>query len=605
MEKLRGMFAFAIWDERRRVLFGARDRLGIKPFYYYAGQRQFAFASELKSLLEIPGIPRDIDPASLGEFLRRRYVIAPHTMLQGIRKLEPGHTISVTESGVEVKRYWEVPLEQPSNIGEPEALEQAGALLEEALRMHLVADVPLGAFLSGGIDSSCVVGLMAKLGVSDIKTFSIGYDSAESELDYARIVANHFHTDHHELRLTPVAFRDILPRIVWYMDEPVGDTASIPLYFLSEFARRKVTVALSGEGSDELFGGYPIYRRMLGYETVNRLPFIRAAGNVLGKVAGDTKVGKYADMLGRPLEWRYGGVGGLFSGAQAARLYPDGDFQRDSVATAYEKCAHLPPLSRMSYIDLKTWLPDDLLVKADRMTMAHSLELRVPFLDHHLVEFAARLPRELKVRGNITKYLLKKWAEPLLPREISIAPKKDFRFRPNPGFAAILPASPAKRCWPTAALPRQFFSRTEIEQLLEIHQRENRSEQIYSLLVFEVWHNQFLRQLRRLPGRLKNLRGQAIAFRGLPQTAKTESSAPRRDCQRLVSTALASRRAAAADSSESRAISTTRFAFAVHRKPLPVIAALASCPMRRTLAGSLTSAFSASARLSASPGLKN
>ncbi len=493
VEQLRGMFAFAIWDERRRVLFVARDRLGIKPLYYYADEDRFAFASELKSLLEVPGMPRELDTAALGEYLRRRYVIAPHTILKSARKLPPGHTLTVTEKGFTSKQYWDLPLEEPSDISEPEALAKTSALFEEALRLHLVADVPLGAFLSGGLDSSCVVALMAKLGVADIKTFSIGYDSAESELPYARMVADHFHTDHHELRLTPVAFREILPKIVWFMDEPVGDTASVPLYYLAQFARRHVTVALSGEGSDELFGGYPIYRRMLAYERVNQLPLAQPVGRMLAAVAGDTKLSKYAEMLGHPLEWRYGGVGGLFSARQVHRLYLAADPSLNSVAAAYGNCGHLPALQRMSYVDLKTWLPDDLLVKADRMSMAHSLELRVPFLDHHLVEFAARLPRKLKIRGGVTKYLLKKWAEPLLPRDIIYRPKKGFPVPTKTWFRNDLSGFARETLLDSAGVSRQFLSTAELEHLLDMHEREDRSEQIYSLLVLDHWCREFLK----------------------------------------------------------------------------------------------------------------
>jgi asparagine synthase (glutamine-hydrolysing) len=494
VDKLRGMFAFAIWDERRRVLFIARDRLGIKPLYYYADRERFAFASELKSLLEIPEIPRELDPAALGEYLRRRYVIAPHTILKNVCKLPPGHTLTITEKGFKAKQYWDLPLEEPAGISEADALRQTGAILEESMRMHLVADVPLGAFLSGGLDSSCVVALMAKLGVADIKTFSIGYDTAESELPYARKVADHFRTDHHELRLTPVAFREIFPKIVWSMDEPVGNNASIPLYYLSQFARRHVTVALSGEGSDELFGGYPIYRRMLAFEQVNRIPLAKPAGRLLAAVAGDTKVRKYADMLGEPLESRYGGVGGLFTARQAHRFYLNMGTQFDSVAAAYGNCAHLLPLARMSYVDTKTWLPDDLLVKADRMSMAHSLELRVPFLDHHLVEFAARLPGTLKVRGGVTKYLLKKWAEPLLPREIIYRAKKGFPVPTKSWFRNDLAGFARETLLDSANVSRQFLASAEVEHLLEMHEREDRSEQIYSLLVLDHWCREFLRK---------------------------------------------------------------------------------------------------------------
>src|SRR5579875_921791 len=498
VEKLRGMFAFVIWDERRRVLFAARDRLGIKPFYYFADAEQFAFASELKSLLEAPGVPREIDPAALGEYLRRRYVIAPNTILKGIRKLPPGHTITVTSDGCALKKYWDVPLEPPVEIGGQEALAQLSVILEETLRLHLVADVPLGAFLSGGLDSSCVVALMSKLGATRIRTFSIGYDSPESELDYARAVAGRFQTEHHELRLTPAAFRDTVPTIVWHMDEPVGDTASIPLYYLAEFARRHVAVALSGEGSDELFGGYSIYRRMLGFERVNRLPMMMPAGRILAAVAGDTKVRKYAEMLGRPLEWRYGGVGKLFSETQIRRLCRHGDAPFDSVAAAYASCAHLPPLARMAYVDLKTWLADDLLVKADRMSMAHSLELRVPFLDHHLVEFAARLPGRLKIRGGVTKYLLKKWAEPLLPPEIVYRPKKGFPVPLKSWFRGDLSEFAREALLDSSGLAREFLDRSEIERLLAMHQREDRSEQIYSLIVLDQWRRRFTQPSRHL-----------------------------------------------------------------------------------------------------------
>lgn len=491
LDKLRGMFAFAIYDERQQVLFVARDRLGIKPVYYYQDANMFAFASEIKSLMEVPGVPAEVETQALEEFLRRRYVIAPNTMLKSIYKLEAGHSVRIDARGAVIRRYWDVPVAEPEAMGEAEAIERTGTLVEECVRMHLMADVPLGAFLSGGLDSSCVVGLMSKLGVADIKTFSIGYDSPESELAYARVVADRFHTDHHELRLSPVAFRDILPRIVWHMDEPVGDTACIPLFYLSEFARKEVKVVLSGEGSDEIFGGYPIYARMLDFERYNRVPAAGTAGKLLSAISGDTKVRKYADMLGQPLEWRYGGVGGLFSAAQTARLLPHGG-GFNGVARAYERCAGQAPLARMSYVDLKTWLADDLLVKADRMTMGNSLELRVPFLDHVLVEFASRLPAEFKVNGSTTKYLIKKWAERLLPKDIIYRTKAGFPVPTKTWFRGDLSGFAQETLLASGGPVRQYFEAAEIKQLLVMHQKENRSEQIYSLLVFDSWYNQFV-----------------------------------------------------------------------------------------------------------------
>jgi asparagine synthase (glutamine-hydrolysing) len=277
------------------------------------------------------------------------------------------------------------------------------------------------------------------------------------------------------------------------MDEPVGDTACIPLFYLAQFARRSVTVALSGEGSDELFGGYPIYSRMQTFGKYNRVPGAALFGRAVAAVAGDTKVRKYADMLGRPLEWRYGGVGGLFSRMQSVRLLGNEASGCDGVAAAYGKCSGLEDLTRMSYVDLKTWLPDDLLVKADRMTMANSLELRVPFLDHVLVEHAARLPNQFKVHGNTTKYLLKKWAERLLPREIVYREKKGFPVPTSSWFRGDLAGFARETLLARGGPVCDFFSSTEIEQVLAMHQREDRSEQIYALLVFDSWHHQFVR----------------------------------------------------------------------------------------------------------------
>lgn len=490
--KLRGMFAFAIWDSRRQILFGARDRLGIKPFYYYYDQHTFAFGSELKSLLELPGIPRDLNTEALGEYLRCRYVIAPHTMLRHVRKLEPGHTLTVTHQGVSFRRYWDIPVETPVPMTEPEALEQLESLVEQTLRMHLIADVPLGAFLSGGVDSSYLVGLMARLGVANIKTFSIGYDDALSELDYARVVAERFRTDHHELRLRPGTFGDTLPKVVWHMDEPVGDPASIPLYYLAEFARRKVTVVLSGEGSDEIFNGYPIYARMLQFEKCNRVPGMSFAGKLLGAVAGDTKIRKYAEMLGRPLEERYQAVGGLFTARQTKDLILSGESGLNTMSDIYARCRGRSALARMSYLDHTSWLAEDLLVKADRMTMAQSLELRVPFLDHHMVEFGARLPKNLKIRRNITKYLLKKSAERLLPSDIVYRPKQGFSVPIRSWFRKDLAEFARDTLLSSGGIARQYFSPAALLKLFEAHRLEDRSEQIYSLLVLQTWHHEYL-----------------------------------------------------------------------------------------------------------------
>lgn len=494
VEKLRGMFGLVIWDSRKRTLFGARDRLGIKPFYYYADGERFLFASEMKSILEDEAVPREIDPVALRQFLRHRYVLGPRTILKNIFKLQPGHTITVQGDQVTTRQYWDIPLEEPRDISDEQAIEELNAHLDEIMRMHLVADVPLGAFLSGGLDSSAVVGLMRKRNVADIKTFSIGYGSAESELPFAKIVAEHCQTDHHPLELSPGSFRDSLDDIVRFMDEPVGDTASIPLFEVSRFARKKVTVALSGEGSDELFGGYPIYRYMLGYETANRVPLAKLAGSVARSVLPDGKLQKYGRLLGRPVEERYGGVSFLFQPEEIERMMGAGglDGEPSPIEAAYERTEGLDPLVRMNYLDMKTWLCDDLLVKADRMSMANALELRVPFLDHVLVEFAARLPRRLKIRENQGKYVLKKAMEPVLPSEIIYRSKKGFPVPIKTWFRGELSEYARETLLGTGGIVQDHLAPEEIDKLLADHQKRDRSEPIYSMLALDSWYRSFV-----------------------------------------------------------------------------------------------------------------
>jgi asparagine synthase (glutamine-hydrolysing) len=502
VEKLRGMFAFAIWDSRTRTLFIARDRLGIKPLYFYRDREIFAFASEMKSLFELPGLPRRVDPGALTEFLLHRYVIGPQTILKDVKKLLPGHTLTVTAQGVRTRRYWDLPLDEPRHVSTARALEEFDHLLTETVRQHLVADVPLGAFLSGGLDSSAVIAMMHKLKVPAIKTFSVGYDSPESELPYARIVASHFHTEHHELILKPEHFQGELPRIVWQMDEPVADEAALPLYFVAKLARENVTVALSGEGSDEILCGYPIYRMMGVLSRLNSLPFMSLAGQLFRQFAPPGRGRKYGIMLGQPLEKRYGGVATSFPKELLATLLlpgTDGAGYPDAVAEAYQVCAGMPPLHRMSYVDIKTWLPSNLLVKADRMSMAVSLELRVPFLDHELVEFAYRLPAAAKLHRNNGKWLLKRYMEPMLPREIIYRPKKGFAVPTRTWFRNDLAGFARETLLGSGGASDDFFSKPVIEQVLAAPESRDQSGQIYSLLVFDQWYRRFVKSAAPMP----------------------------------------------------------------------------------------------------------
>ncbi len=321
VQHLRGMFAFAIWDARKRSLFVARDRLGIKPLYYYRDQHKFAFASEIKALLELPGMPREIDPESLDLYLSLRYVPAPRTMFKHIFKLQPGHTITVSESGLRMRKYWDLEYGSVLRRSPSDYIEELRHLLFESVKMRLMAEVPLGVFLSGGLDSSAILAVMSKItGGSRIKTFSVGYETASAEEEksneffYARLAARMFSSDHHEFRVNASDFGNFIPELVWHLDEPLADPSCIPLYFISKLARRHITVVLSGEGADETLAGYGIYRRMLMLERAHR-----ALGAVSGFLAPSLAAvmpgesGRcYLRMAGVPLDQRYTGVSRAF-----------------------------------------------------------------------------------------------------------------------------------------------------------------------------------------------------------------------------------------------------------------------------------------------------
>ncbi|MEQ1885605.1 MAG: asparagine synthase (glutamine-hydrolyzing) [Bryobacteraceae bacterium] len=488
--KLRGMFAFVLWDERQRILFGARDRFGIKPLYYWAGEQSFAFASELKSLLEFPDVPRKLDGTALEQFLRHRYVLAPRTILEGVRKIPPAHSFVVANGRFRLQRYWSLPEGPARKVSERDAVEEFRHLTDETMRLHLISDVPLGAFLSGGLDSSAVVAWMKRIGTADIKTFTVGYDSPESELPYAKRVAEHVGTDHHALVLTPERFRDLLPKIVWHMDEPVGDEASLPLYFLSEFAKSKVSVVLSGEGSDEIFLGYEAYPWHTEISKRNAIPGLPLAAR-LAYALFPNRFQSLRTVLGVPLETRYQGLGQVFRTTELPEVFdPPGDFDR-SISALYDACKRKEAAERMSFVDMNSWLPDDLLVKADRMTMAASLELRVPFLDHRIVEFAWQLPLSLKMDGYNVKHILKRSVADMLPQEIIQREKMGFPVPLKSWFREEL-TSYAQETLLSQGGVTDFLKRDGLRSVCEAHQTQDRSRHIYALLVLDQWCRHFL-----------------------------------------------------------------------------------------------------------------
>lgn len=505
---LRGMFAFAIWDRRKRRLLLARDRLGIKPLYYYSDGRSIAFASEIKSLLEIPSLSREVDPDALDLYLSLRYVPGPRTAFRNIFRLQPGHLLVADEHGLQDREYWDIAYQDPAPASDRALLDQFRDLLEESVRLRLIAEVPLGVFLSGGLDSSAILATMSRLaGGGRVKTFSVGYEAsspeeeAANEFEYARLAAEAFHADHLEYRLDSTHFAEFVPDLVRYLDEPLADPSCIPLYFISKLAREQITVVLSGEGADELLAGYGIYRRMLALERIRR-----GAGPLahlapwIARLTPHEKLRRYVQMCGQPLETRYRGVSRGFSNADLPRLVGSARRARSDEALQaifgghFDAVRGASPLDRMLYADAKVWLPDDLLIKADKMTMANGLELRVPFLDHRLVEFAATLPRSSKIRGNSGKALLRTAMTGVLPDQIIHRPKKGFPIPIGSWFRTSLRQFTREHLLARDSACHAYVDRTEVARLVDDHEcgAADRSQEIWSLLVLEFWHRQFI-----------------------------------------------------------------------------------------------------------------
>lgn len=438
--RLRGMFAFAVWDKKQERLFIARDRLGKKPVYYYTDGKRLFFGSEIKALLENEATPRRLNFRALDAYLTLGYVPAPDTMFEGIHKLPAGHVMSVSHGHYEIREYWDLEYDQSQPRTLPEYREQLKALLEESVRIRLMSDVPLGAFLSGGIDSSLVVALMSRYMNQPVKTYSVGFAQRElNELPYARMTAERLGTNHHEIPVdtcTP----ELVEKLVWHLDEPVADPAAVPTYLVSQLARETVTVVLTGEGGDELFAGYDYYRanpfpqlRWTLPEGVNQraLPMLaRGINSVLGRQRYHERTIWYMSM---PPGAQMAAWVAIFTDEARERLYtPPAHFRaaanraKEAFTHFYTRYEGLDELHRLMYIDTKVWLADDLLMKVDKMSMATSLEARCPFLDHRLMEFVATIPSNLKLNGGTSKYILKEIAAEILPEAIIRRPKHTF-----------------------------------------------------------------------------------------------------------------------------------------------------------------------------------
>lgn len=507
-KQFNGMFAIAIWDPRQQQLFILRDRLGIKPFYYCLTDNQFWFASEIKALRKVNPQSFSLNEGLIDQYMSFGYVPGENTMLSGVKRLLPGYqgVYKPAEHQLCITQYWDLPDQAEEDRGLEYYLDSGKSLIHSAIDLRLRSDVPLGIFLSGGIDSSAVVGLLAEKTQEQLKTYSVAYDFGKefNETPYARMVADRFNTDHHELFVQPEQFRDFVPEYVRLMDEPVTESAAISLYFLSKMTKQDVTVVLSGEGSDEVFAGYDLYQYMQVIERYRGIlggPMATALSG-LAKIPGlkNSKIGKYLSMSGQPLEQRYKGISTydpriknlLYRDSFKQSLHDVANIEAEQFLQRLFSNGDRDALGKMLYFDTKTWLADDLLIKADRMSMAASLELRVPFLDYRVVEFGARLPNKYKIHNGEGKYLLKKIVEGLLPNEIIYRKKMGFPTPLKLMFQGALKDYSSDLLLASNARTMQYFEKTGVEYLLSEHQsgRRDYHRELWQLVVLEEWLQQ-------------------------------------------------------------------------------------------------------------------
>ena len=508
---LSGMFALALWDSPRKRLLLARDRLGIKPLYISSNSSYLAFSSELKSILEIPGFEREIDPAALQEYLALGYVPAPLSMLKGIEKLPPGTLLIADQDGVSQERYWQLADSKPIQKSEGEWASDIAEALEAAVVSQMVSDVPLGAFLSGGIDSSAVVAFMAKNSSTPVKTYSIGFDTGTgggyyNELPYARQVAEQFGTDHHEILVQPDVTR-LLPELLWHMDEPIADAAFITTYLVSKFARKDVTVILSGVGGDELFGGYRRYWSEHLVRSYRRIPSVlrKSILQPIGRTLPSDRHSKWLDwsrlakgfLAGAELDSdeRYEQFMRVFKSADLERILNSPvSSNSDALHRAFGDASRSDPLRRLIDVDLMTQLPDDLLMLTDRMSMTTSLECRVPLLDDRLVDLASTMPSDMKVHGTKLKYALKQALRGVLPDEIIDRKKRGFGAPIGGWFKKELSSYLDIALSRDSVQNRGIFDWTEIERIKASHRdnQEDYTDHLLSLLNFELWSQLYL-----------------------------------------------------------------------------------------------------------------
>ncbi len=509
VHRLRGMFAFAVYDLNRKSLFLARDRIGIKPLYYYHKDGKFLFASEIKAILQDRSVVREVNDQAVYDYLGFEFVPAPQTMFRHINKLPSGHHLTLEDGQVEVAGYWDLAMgTAPTTFSYKDAVERQKELLGEAVKSHLVSDVPLGVFLSGGLDSSSIVALMRRYISGPIKTFTIGYhDKSFSELDYAAIVARHCETEHQVLMLDDIR-PEYVEKTLYHLDEPMTDLSTVPLYLLCKQAREQVTVCLSGEGADESYAGYDRFKAARIASWFNRLPESlrrQVIGRLVARLPDQPQKKGAINMLKRFIEganlpdegdhlrWQY-----FLSEGLAENLFTD-SFRRAVISEPFrlvreyaKRCRDSDPVNRQIYLDMRYMMTDSVLMKVDKMSMASSLEVRVPLLDHVLVEFLASLPGDWKLKGMTTKYIFRSALEEFLPKEIvhrgkqgySLPVKHLLRGEMKQYMVSLLNDSP---------LIREKMNVGFVNRLIDEHcsMKHNHNHVLWALMNLSIWHNRF------------------------------------------------------------------------------------------------------------------
>lgn len=515
VHRLRGMFAFALWDSRSRILFLARDRVGKKPLFYAQYGGQFVFASEMKSILLDPNLDRALDEEALSAYFLFSYIPAPLTVFRNIRKLLPGHTLTVQDGRVTVEQYWDIAFVPDTAKSESRFIEESLALLDEAVRIRLVSDVPLGAFLSGGIDSSAVVALMHRNSTDPVKTFSIGFGGETGGFDderrYARLVAERYGTEHHEFEVLPTV-ESLLDGIVTSFDEPFADDSSIPSYYVCRMARQNVTVALSGLGGDEAFAGYERYLGARLSQLYNKVPFLirdRFIGRLVDRLpeaaSGSYRVNhlkRFVRSSGADYARQYLGFvsklpqryRGCFFSESGRRYQSAFDEAEQRFIGIFNSNNAEDPINKVFHADIKTYLPEDILACTDRMSMWNSLEVRAPFVDHKLLEFCATIPPGLKMKWFQKKYLLKKAVGSLLPAQVLDHRKQGFVGPMTKWLQTDLKALTLRTLAKDNLGKHGLFNQQAIDTILEDHfgRREINDTLIWSLLVFQKWFDRYV-----------------------------------------------------------------------------------------------------------------